>query len=80
MSVALIMACFWVLAASAVAMLPAGRQRLPALALMVTAPLLVSWVLWSDGLLAGAFCAAGAGSVMRRPLAALLRRIQPARA
>ena len=47
---------------------------------MLTAPLLVSWVLWSDGLLAGAFCAAGAGSVMRRPLAALLRRIQPARA
>jgi hypothetical protein len=44
MSVPLILACFWALAAGITAMLPMRRQMAPGLILLVAAPALIVWI------------------------------------
>ncbi len=79
MSTALILACFWVLAATGVAVLPMRRQRGPAIALLLAAPAILGWISIEHGGLIASACALGALSVMRHPARAILRRLRPAR-
>jgi hypothetical protein len=74
MSVALLTACFWVLAATVTALLPMRRQMIPGLALLIAAPLLLIWIGHDHG--AGwalAACLAFV-SMFRNPLLYFARR------
>ncbi|GAA6182228.1 hypothetical protein NBRC116594_36660 [Shimia sp. NS0008-38b] len=68
MSLSLIFACFWVLAAAGVAMLPMRRQYAPGLALLVMAPVLIGVIFYEHGWLFGGVALFGFLSMFRRPL------------
>ena len=74
MSLSLILACLWVLAATAVAMLPMRRQFLPGGALLFLAPVLIAVIWWEHGVLFGFAALLGFLSMMRNPLRYLWRR------
>ncbi|TCL09976.1 uncharacterized protein DUF2484 [Shimia isoporae] len=68
MSLALKLACFWVLAATGVAMLPMRYQYVPGVALLLVAPVLIG-VIWHDhGFWFGAAALFGFVSMFRKPL------------
>lgn len=74
MSLPLILACVWALAATATALLPMRLQMVPGLALLITAPVLLVWI----GLVHGAWVVVAATggflSMFRRPLIYIARR------
>lgn len=74
MSGAAVLACLWVLAATAVAFLPMRRQYAPGLLLLGLAPILLVW-LWAvhGGWVAG-LAALGFVSMFRHPLIWLGRK------
>ena len=74
MSLTLILACLWVIAATLTAFLPMRRQMIPGLALLIAAPILLGfigaqygWLYFVAGLLAFL-------SMFRNPLKYLVRR------
>ncbi|MDA5094468.1 DUF2484 family protein [Aliiroseovarius sp. KMU-50] len=75
MSYPLILACFWVFAASAVAFLPMRRQFAPGLILLIVAPLLVLWIGIEHGWMWMVAASLAVISLFRRPLWYLLRRL-----
>ena len=75
MSVALICAFLWVLAATAVAFLPMKRQYAPGLVLLVAAPLLVLWLGWTHGWLWALVALAAFVSMFRHPLRYLAKKV-----
>ena len=70
----LLAACLWVLAVSALAMLPIRLQILPGLLLLALAPALLWWLGSVFGPVAVALGVLTVLSLFRRPLAALVRR------
>lgn len=74
MSMVLILACFWVLAATLVAFLPMRRQYVPGLALLVVAPFLLAGIAWQHGVWVFALTLLAAVSMFRNPLIFLARR------
>lgn len=68
MSVSLVLACFWVLAATGVAMLPMRYQYVPGVALLVAAPVLIGVIWFEHGWMVGAAALFGFVSMFRRPL------------
>ena len=74
MTLSLILACLWVLAAALVAMLPMRRQFLPGGTLLFLAPALIVVIWWENGALFGLAAFLGFLSMMRNPLRYLLRR------
>lgn len=58
----------WVLAATAVAMLPMRRQYIPGVALLIAAPLLILWIGISVAWWAGVLALAAFVSMFRNPL------------
>lgn len=74
MSTPLTLACIWVLAATAVALLPYRRQMVPGLALLIAAPVLIAWIGWVHGWIWSAVALLGFGSMFRRPLIYFGRR------
>jgi amino acid transporter len=76
MSLPLIFACFWVLAATVTAMLPMRRQYVPGVALLIAAPLLLIWIGKVHGALVALACLAAVVSVMRNPLRYLWARMR----
>ena len=68
MSLSLILACFWVLSATVVAMLPMRRQYIPGVALLIAAPFLIGVISWEHGLLFGGVALFGFISMFRNPL------------
>ena len=69
-----VVACLWVIAASAVALLPMRGQMLPGAALLLGAPAILVWLGVAYGVWAGLAAALAVVSMFRRPLRALLRR------
>ncbi|MGI9390509.1 MAG: DUF2484 family protein [Boseongicola sp.] len=74
MSLPLMFGCAWVLLATFVAALPMRRQFPPGIALLIAAPVILSWIAWEHG-----FWIFGAGliafiSMFRHPLRYFLRR------
>jgi hypothetical protein len=74
MSTPLILGCFWVLAATATAMLPMRLQMVPGLALLAMAPVLLVWIGYAHGWLWLAIGLFAFLSMFRNPLLYFLRR------
>lgn len=74
MSLSLIIACCWVLAATVTAMLPMRRQFLPGLALLLAAPLLIGAIGWDYGWIPALAALAAFVSMFRNPLRYLWKR------
>ena len=74
MSLPLILAALWALAAALVAMLPMRRQYAPGFVLLVAAPLLIGWIGAVHGWVPAALGVAAFGSMFRHPLVFLARR------
>ncbi|MDA5555287.1 DUF2484 family protein [Shimia sp. MMG029] len=68
MSFVLILACLWVLAATAVAMLPMRYQFVPGFGLLIAAILLIGVIFYEHGWLFGGLALFGFVSMFRRPL------------
>jgi hypothetical protein len=68
MSVALILACLWAVAATIVALMPMRRQMVPGVALLVLAPVLIVWIGVDHGVWWALGAAAGFLSMFRNPL------------
>ncbi len=68
MSLALIIACLWVLAATVTAMLPMRRQYAPGITLLVIAPFLIGWLAWTHGAWIGVAALVAFLSMFRNPL------------
>ncbi|MBE1282674.1 MAG: DUF2484 family protein [Rhodobacteraceae bacterium] len=68
MSLSIVVAALWVLAATAVAMLPMRRQYGPGLALLLLAPVLIGWLWIDQGWVVGCAALAGFVSMFRHPL------------
>ena len=74
MSAALVLGCLWVLAATAVAMLPMRAQYVPGLALLLAAPALIVWIGVAHGWLVTAFAILALVSMFRNSLRHLARK------
>ena len=75
MSAALICGALWVIAASVTAMLPMRLQAYPGLPLLIAAPLLLGWIGWVHGIWWVVAGLLAFGSMFRRPLEYLMRRV-----
>lgn len=74
MSLSLLLACLWVLAATAVAFLPIRAQYPPGIFLLVAAPVLLVWLALDHGVLLAGLGVLGFASMFRNPLIYLARR------
>lgn len=74
MSAILILACLWVLVATAVAFLPMRYQFPPGLALLLAAPVLLAWMAVEHGWPLALIGCLGFVSMFRRPLTYLAKR------
>lgn len=74
MSVSVILACLWALAATAVALLPMRMQFPPGIVLLITAPALIAFLGYEHGALVALVGLAGFVSMFRRPLGYLARK------
>ena len=68
MNIAVILAILWVFAATAVAMLPMRRQYLPGSILLFSAPMLIGYLGYQYGWIAGIGALAAFLSMFRKPL------------
>lgn len=64
----LVLGALWVLAATATALLPLRRQRVPGLGLLICAPVLLIWIGMTHGWIWLAFGVFAFVSMFRRPL------------
>ena len=74
MSLPVVIACLWVLAAAGTAMLPMRAQMVPGTLLLIAAPVLIVWLGWAHG---GWWVVVGLlalGSVFRNPLIYFYKR------
>ncbi|SEN93217.1 DUF2484 family protein [Palleronia pelagia] len=78
MSVALVLGCLWVVAASLVALLPSRRQRLPAGLLVLLAPGLLALLALAHGIWVTLASVAAVVSIFRRPLSGAARKAEEA--
>ena len=76
MSLPAILACLWVLAATATAALPMRRQYVPGIALLLLAPLLILWLSIVHGVWIGLVALLAFVSMFRNPLRYLLARLR----
>ncbi|SHJ63212.1 Protein of unknown function [Shimia gijangensis] len=74
MTLSLILACFWVVAATVVAMLPMRRQYVPGVALLLAAPVLIGAIWWDYGMWVGLAALFAFVSMFRNPLRYLWKR------
>ena len=77
MSTPLLLACLWVVAASATALLPLRAQVRPGLLLLAAAVPLVWSLALAHGAVAVVLGLLVLGSLFRRPLAAAWQRVRP---
>ena len=68
MSTSLLLACFWVLAATVTAMLPMRMQYPPGILLLILAPLLLIYIGMEHGVWVALLGLAGFVSMFRNPL------------
>jgi hypothetical protein len=74
MTPSLTAAVVWVLAGTLCALLPMRHQMVPGMALLIAAPLLIGWIGWDHGWIAGALAACAFLSMFRNPLRYFLNR------
>lgn len=76
MSTPLLLACVWVVAATATSWLPMRRQYIPGVTLLITAPMLLIYIGAVHGWIVGLVCLLAVLSVMRNPLRYLFARLR----
>ncbi len=76
MSPSVIIACFWVFAATLTALLPMRRQYVPGLSLLIAAPVILIWLGYDHGWWIAGLGLAGFVSMFRNPLIYLYRRVR----
>ena len=76
MSLSLIFAALWVLAATVTAMLPMRHQYLPGVTLLIAVPALLIWIAVDHGIWIALACLLAVVSMMRNPLRYLLKRLR----
>ena len=76
MSTPLLLACVWVVAATATAWLPMRRQYVPGITLLITAPVLLVYIGMVHGWVIASICLLAVLSVMRNPLRYLVSRMR----
>ena len=76
MSLPLILACLWVVAAAITATQPMRRQRIVGLPLLLLAPVLILWLSVVHGAWVGVVACLAVLSMFRRPLLYLLARVR----
>ena len=74
MTPSIITAAFWVLAATATAMLPMKHQYKPGITLLVAAPFLIIWLGYENGWWLSALATLAFLSMFRHPLRYLLAK------
>jgi hypothetical protein len=74
MSLPLVLACIWALAATATALMPMRWQVWPGIPLLVTAPVLIGWIGMRHGWLVLMLALLAFLSMFRRPLVYLVLR------
>ncbi|MGB0902796.1 DUF2484 family protein [Halocynthiibacter sp.] len=74
MSLSLILACFWAVAATVTALLPMRLQFPPGLTLLVLAPVLIGFIAYEHGVWLALAGLAGFLSMFRRPLIFYVRK------
>ncbi|WP_347310476.1 DUF2484 family protein [Defluviimonas sp. SAOS-178_SWC] len=74
MTLPVVLACFWVLAATIVAFLPMRYQILPGLVLLVAAPVMIVWLAMATNVWIGLAAFAGFLSMFRNPLRYLIKK------
>ncbi|SDO44035.1 Protein of unknown function [Lutimaribacter pacificus] len=74
MSIPVLLAILWVIAATVTAMLPIRRQYAPGVILLLAAPVLIVWMGALHGWWLAVLGLAAFASMMRRPLRYLWRR------
>lgn len=78
MTLSLTLACLWAVAANVAAMIPSrDRHRARAMVLIATGIPLVGYVTYENGPWIGLLALAAGMSVLRWPVAYLLRRLRP---
>ncbi len=75
MTVTVIIASLWVLAATVTALLPMKRQMIPGIALLMAAPVLIIWIGWQHGWLWAAFGLFAFLSMFRNPLIYFAKKV-----
>lgn len=73
MTLPIVLACLWVLAATITAFLPMRRQFAPGLALLIAAPVLIVWLAVETNVWIGLAAFAGFVSMFRNPLRYLVK-------
>jgi hypothetical protein len=76
MSLTLILACLWVLAATGVAMLPMRHQYAPGVGLLILAPVLIGVIWYEHGNWLALVAVFGFVSMFRRPLLYFWRKVR----
>ena len=76
MSLSLILACLWVIAAALVAMLPMRRQFAPGFGLLICAPFLMVFLGYQHNLWVVLAASVAIISMFRRPLFYMLKRMK----
>ncbi len=74
MTLPIVLACLWGLAATIVAFLPMRRQFAPGLALLIAAPVLIVWLGVATNVWVGLAAFAGFVSMFRNPLRYIMKR------
>lgn len=76
MMISLVIGCIWVLLAVVTAMLPMRLQYLPAVTLLVLAPVLIIWIGIDFGWIVGVLAFAAFVSMFRNPLRYIYARLR----
>ncbi|MDH3262995.1 MAG: DUF2484 family protein [Paracoccaceae bacterium] len=74
MSLSVILACLWVLAATVTALLPYRRQFPSGIVLLLVAPAVIAFLGYEHGAIVALIAVAGFVSMFRRPLGYLARK------
>lgn len=76
MMISLVIGCIWVLLSVVTAMLPMRLQYLPAVTLLVLAPVLIIWIGIDFGWIVGVLAFAAFVSMFRNPLRYIYARLR----
>ena len=76
MSLSLILACLWVIAAAVVAMLPMRRQFAPGIGLLIGAPFILAYLGYQHNFWVVLAASVAIVSMFRRPLFYMLKRMK----
>ncbi|MBT8416084.1 MAG: DUF2484 family protein [Silicimonas sp.] len=77
MSVPLILACLWLIAANVIGLIPSRKKHWPQAYVLIAVGLpVLGWVVWENGLGVGLVVLVAAASILRWPVVYLMRWVR----